>query len=119
MNGAAQAFGFARDAHANDGADLMAGGVVGWHRGSGKQNHGNMLQPRAGLHDGAEIFAGDFLAFGLGIITGICCSRGQVFTMAQRSLPVISWPSASARITSGVSPRRMSSASCAVETATT
>jgi hypothetical protein len=66
MNGAAEAFGFARDAHANDGADLMAGCVVGWHRGSGKQNHGNVLQPRASLHNGAEIFAGDFLAFGLG-----------------------------------------------------
>jgi hypothetical protein len=66
MNGAAKAFGFARDAHANDGADLMAGGVIGGQRGSGEQNHGNVLQPRAGLHNGAEIFAGDFLAFGLG-----------------------------------------------------
>src|SRR5271155_1371505 len=41
MDGAAETFGLTGDGHANHGADLMAGGVVGRQRGSSEQNHGN------------------------------------------------------------------------------
>ena len=66
MYGTAEAFGLAGNHHTNHSADLMAGGIVGWQRGSRKKKHGDVLQARAGRHNRAEILAGDFVAFGLG-----------------------------------------------------
>jgi hypothetical protein len=63
VDGASQAFGLAGNGHASHGADFVARGVVGWKCGRRKKNHGNVLQAGAGLHNGAEILAGDVLAF--------------------------------------------------------
>jgi hypothetical protein len=45
---------------------LVAGGVVGWQRRTRKENHGDGLQARTGFYNGAQILAGNLLAFGLG-----------------------------------------------------
>ncbi len=76
MYRAANAFGPARHRHANNGADLMAGGVIGRQSGTGKKNHGNVLQARASFYNRAQIFARDLLALALCLSENSPGSRG-------------------------------------------
>jgi hypothetical protein len=80
MDGAAKAFGLAGNGHANNGADLMTGGVVGWQSGTDEKNHGNVPQSRASFHDRAQIFAGDLPALAL------CLSENYVGGLAAQNV---------------------------------
>ena len=61
-----QAFGLERLRHADDCAELVAGGVVGRLSGSREKNDGNALEALIALDDEAEVLAGHVFGFDFG-----------------------------------------------------
>lgn len=62
-NDVKQAFGLERLRHADDGAELVAGGVIGRLGRAREKNYGNALEAFVALDDEAEVLAGHVFGF--------------------------------------------------------
>lgn len=65
-NDVKQAFGLERLRHADDGAELVAGGVIGRLSRAREKNYGNALEAFVALDDEAEVLAGHVFGFDFG-----------------------------------------------------